>query len=110
MKELEISVQTVVQKLNKGEDMLLLDIRPLEQRKVSSIPGSIHREVYTQLVEGDDTIFDEEVWDKTIPIITFCGGGKTSLLAAALLQKKGYLAWSLQGGLQAWNQVQSQSK
>ncbi len=39
--------------LEEGRPLMLLDVRPASERAEWSIPGSIQRDVYKQLKEGD---------------------------------------------------------
>jgi glyoxylase-like metal-dependent hydrolase (beta-lactamase superfamily II)/rhodanese-related sulfurtransferase len=98
-----ISVEELQEKLNKQEKVFILDVRPLDQRIEWRIDGSAHVDAYQQLKYGDDTALDliEIPYDRTV--VTVCAAGKTSLLAANLLQRKGINAYSLEGGMKAWN-------
>lgn len=89
--------------LNSGKPVNILDIRPDQQRMEWHIPGSIHYNIYNRLQENDQSAVDSINLDKNIPIITVCAGGKLSLVAAGLLADKGYEAYSLDGGMNAWS-------
>lgn len=89
--------------LNKGKPVNILDIRPEQQRMEWYIPGSIHFNIYNRLQENDQSAVDNLYLDKNIPVITVCAGGKLSLVAAKLLADKGYEAYSLDGGMNAWS-------
>ncbi|MFZ4860754.1 MBL fold metallo-hydrolase [Sphingobacterium sp. Mn56C] len=103
MRTPEIAVLGLQQMFEDGKEVVVLDIRPQEQRAEWHIAGSVHQNVYAGLVSGDKTVFDDTTFDKDTPIVTVCAGGKTSLIAANLLNEKGYNALSLQGGMKAWN-------
>jgi rhodanese-related sulfurtransferase len=98
-----ISVAILKKWLDTGKKVSILDIRPASQRTESSITGSIHIDVYDKLKQNDSSAFDNLHLDKSVPIVTFCGGGKASMIAAAMLSLKGYDAFSLEGGLNEWN-------
>lgn len=89
--------------LETGKPVALLDVRTAEQHAEWKIPGSIHIDVYEKLKQNDPTTFDNIELDKTIPVITFCNSGRMSLTASALLQSRGYNAFSLEGGMKAWS-------
>lgn len=110
MKNQEIKVEELQQMFEDGKKVVVLDVRPIEQRSEWQIADSIHRDVYTQLVSGDTTVFDEDVFDKETPIVTVCTAGKTSLIALELLNTKGYHALSLHGGMKAWNYAWNTAK
>lgn len=99
----EITASGLQQMFEDGKEVVVLDIRPQEQREEWQIADSVHKNVYDGLVAGDKTVFDDTSFDKDTPIVTVCAGGKTSLIAAEILNEKGYNALSLQGGMKAWN-------
>lgn len=99
----EITATELQKMFEDGKEVVVLDIRPQEQREEWQIADSVHKNVYDGLVSGDKTVFDNTAFDKDTPIVTVCAGGKTSLIAAELLNGKGYNALSLQGGMKAWN-------
>ena len=87
-----------------GKEVSILDIRPIKERLFSLIPGSIHVDVYDKLKQHDASAFDDLHLDRSIPVVTFCAGGNTSLIAAEMLVQKGYNALSLEGGITKWDQ------
>lgn len=105
MKE-EITSKVLRAWLVAHKSVLILDIRPLHQREVDYIEGSLHLDVYDRLVAGDLTVFDEVNFEPSVPLVTVCAGGKLSLTAAALLRMKGFNAVSLQGGMKTWKEEQ----
>jgi rhodanese-related sulfurtransferase len=98
-----ISSATLKSWLETGKKVSIVDIRPGSQRPESPISGSIHIDVYDKLKQNDSSAFDNLYLDKLIPVVTFCGGGKASIIAAEMLALKGYDAFSLEGGLSEWN-------
>lgn len=93
------------QKLSAGEAVNIIDIRPSNERAEWFIPGSIHIDVYDKLKHNEAGVFENIQLDTSTPIVTVCGGGKTSLLAADILKQKGYNAFSLEGGMKGWSLV-----
>lgn len=89
--------------LQQGIPVSVLDIRPLTQRVETMIPGSLHINAYDQLKQNDVTALDNLHLDKSIPVVVYCAGGGLSVTAAALLQTKGYTTYTLEGGMNAWN-------
>lgn len=99
----QINLITLRHWLETGKQVYIIDIRPAKQRLKSSIPGSIHADVYDKLKLNDSSAFTNFYADKLIPLVAYCGSGKASLKAVAILTKKGYDAFSLEGGLNEWN-------
>ena len=89
--------------LENGKKVSIIDIRPAGQWQQPSITGSIHVDVYDKLKQNDSSAFENLYLDKSIPIVTFCGGGKASIIAAEMLALKGCDTFSLEGGLIKWN-------
>ncbi|MEQ9221228.1 MAG: rhodanese-like domain-containing protein [Cyclobacteriaceae bacterium] len=102
MGQREISTKTLRDWLDSGKKVNVLDVRPLNEREEWKIPGSIHVDVYSELKKNNPKTFKSMEWDKSIPVVTVCAGGKTSLIAAKMLQNSGYEAYSLQGGMRTW--------
>jgi rhodanese-related sulfurtransferase len=99
-----ISSATLKSWLETSKKVSIVDIRPGSQRSESSITESIHVEVYDKLKQNDSSAFDNLYLDKSIPVVTFCGGGEASIIAVEMLALKGYDAFSLEGGHTEWNQ------
>jgi len=98
-----ITVDELQKKLDKHEHVFILDVRPTDQRNEWKIADSVHVDAYKQLNDGDDTALDVVEVPKDATVVTVCAAGKTSVLASKLLQRKGVPAYSLKGGMKAWN-------
>jgi rhodanese-related sulfurtransferase len=93
----EISPQDAAAKLKSGE-AVIVDVRERDEWDKEHIPGAIHLSRGT--IELD---IEEKVPDSNAMIITHCGGGGRSALAAENLQKMGYKnVRSMAGGFKAW--------
>jgi phage shock protein E len=93
----EISPQEAAAKLKTGE-VIIADVREKDEWDEGHIPGAIHMSRGT--IELD---VEEKVPDTNAMIITHCGGGGRSALAAESLQKMGYKnVRSMAGGFKAW--------
>jgi glyoxylase-like metal-dependent hydrolase (beta-lactamase superfamily II)/rhodanese-related sulfurtransferase len=101
--DLSIDMETVRQWLEQGRPLTLLDVRPAEERAEWAIPGSIHVDAYHALKAGDRQALAGVALPGDAPVITICGAGKVSLIAAQQLQARGVPARSLRGGMQAWS-------
>ncbi len=98
-----IEVNTLKEWLSKDIKVTVLDIRISSDREEWKIPESIHYNVIEQLKSGDKKALDNINIDKNIPVVTVCTGGNASKIAAAVLTDKGFEAYSLKGGMKAWN-------
>jgi glyoxylase-like metal-dependent hydrolase (beta-lactamase superfamily II)/rhodanese-related sulfurtransferase len=98
-----ITSDALRQMLSSGDAVNIIDIRPANERAEWFIPGSIHVDVYDKLKQNDATAFDDIHPDASIPVVAVCAGGKTSLIAAEMLKRKGYNAYSLQDGMKGWS-------
>ena len=88
------------QKLKKGNNTVLLDVRTSLERKKSSIKGSFH----IPLPEINSKASELKKF-KDKEIICFCRTGSRSLSAAAKLKKHGFTVANLKGGMMQWNSV-----
>ncbi|HYF63549.1 MAG TPA: MBL fold metallo-hydrolase [Herpetosiphonaceae bacterium] len=98
-----IDVQTLAAWLTGKHPLMMLDVRPLGQRMEWSIHGSVHVDAHDSLWSNRPEVLDVVALPHDLPIVAICAAGKTSLLAAAYLQGRGYDALSLEGGMQAWS-------
>jgi rhodanese-related sulfurtransferase len=93
----EIRPTDAAEKL-KSSGALIVDVREQDEWDEEHIPDAIHLSRGT--LELD---IEEKVPDLNTTIITHCGGGGRSALAAESLQKMGYKnVRSLEGGFKAW--------
>jgi len=75
--------QELVQRIQREEDFLLLDVRKKNEFEEGHLPGALNLYV-GELPEH----FDHVPGDK--PIVTFCGSGQRAVIAATLLKREGY--------------------
>ena len=93
----EISPQDTAAALKRG-DTLLIDVRDADEWEKSHIPGAKNFSRGTVELE-----IEEAAPDLSTLIITHCGGGGRSALAAESLQRMGYKnVKSMAGGFKAW--------
>lgn len=102
-KELTVSAATLRRWLEEDKPVVVLDVRPQDQRAEWFIPGSIHIDAYDQIKQHHTTALDVLAISKKVPVVTVCAAGKTSEIAAAILNQKGYEVYSLEGGMKAWS-------
>ena len=98
-----IDVDTLRTWLQEGRPVTVLDIRPTRERAEWAIPGSLHIDAYDALRAHDPYALAHLALPEDMPVVTVCAAGKTSLIAAELLQARGIQAFSLDGGMKAWS-------
>ena len=96
----ETSVDEVKAKIDRGENLLLVDVREESEYARDHLPGAIH--LGKGIIERD---VEERVPDLNMPMVLYCGGGFRSALAADSLQKMGYTnVLSMDGGIRGWRE------
>ena len=96
----EISIDEVKQRLDRGEQFLLVDVREESEFAKDHLPGAIH--LGKGVIERD---IERSVPDLNTPLVLYCGGGFRSALAADNLQKMGYTrVLSMDGGIRGWRE------
>jgi glyoxylase-like metal-dependent hydrolase (beta-lactamase superfamily II) len=98
-----IKVETLQTMLAQKEPLMVLDVRPLDERAEWAIPGSLHADVYQALKAHDPEALTGLDLPADRPVVTVCGAGIASLTAARQLQARGLQALSLEGGMKAWS-------
>lgn len=97
----QTDVETVKARLDRGDDLLLIDTREDHEWAKGHIPGAIH--IGKGVIERD---IEAKVPDINREMILYCGGGFRSALAADNLQKMGYTnVISMDGGYRGWIQA-----
>lgn len=102
-KQLSVDAEKLRTWLEDKKDVVVLDVRPKEQREEWQIPGSIYIDAYQRLNANDLSVLDEVTIPENVPVVTVCAAGRTSTIAANELRKKGIEAYSLEGGMKAWS-------
>jgi rhodanese-related sulfurtransferase len=96
----EISIDEVKDKLDGGENFVLVDVREESEFAKDHLPGAIH--LGKGVIERD---IEARVPDLNTPMVLYCGGGFRSALAADSLQKMGYTSvLSMDGGVRGWRE------
>jgi rhodanese-related sulfurtransferase len=98
-----IDVETLRVWLEERRPVTILDVRPTAEWAEWAIPGSIHGDAYDALKANDPKALADVELPDDLPVVTICGAGKTSLIAAQQLQAQGIEALSLKGGMKAWS-------
>ncbi len=96
----EASVDEVKQKLDRGEKIMLVDVREESEFAKDHLPGAIH--LGKGVIERD---IEARLPDLNAALVLYCGGGFRSALAADNLQKMGYTnVISMDGGVRGWRE------
>lgn len=93
----QISVDELQDRLGKGEKIVVLDVRELQEREVSALPGSrLALPSKVRTIPLDDIPADATV-------VTYCTAGYRSGMAAVILEGRlGRPVYSLNGGIIEW--------
>ena len=96
----EVTPQDVAQMLERGEELMLVDVREREEFEQGCIPGAVH------IARGFLELRIEQLApDRKTRIVLHCAGGTRSLLAADNLRALGYRnVSSLAGGFTRWHE------
>lgn len=96
----ETTVLDVKSRLDKGEKLLLIDVREESEFATDYIPGAIH--LSKGVIERD---IELAVPGFSTEIILYCGGGFRSALSAENLARMGYSnVISMDGGIRVWRE------
>lgn len=98
-----IDTETLRAWLEKDRPVTVLDIRPQAERAEWAIPGSLHLDAYEALKAHDPEALSSLAVTPDRPVVTVCGAGKTSQIAAEQLAARGLQVYSLEGGMKAWS-------
>lgn len=97
----EITPEEVKQKMDDGDDFLLLDVREQDEWNSAHIAGADY--LGKGIIERD---IHEKVSDTNQELVLYCGGGYRSALAADNLKKMGYKdVKSMKGGFSSWTEA-----
>ena len=101
----EMSVGELQAALDAHQLLTVLDVRPAAQRAEWAIPDSRHVDAYDELWRGETASLcrTAEALPRDRPVVAVCAMGRTSLIAAQVLQQLGFSAYSLTGGMTAWS-------
>jgi rhodanese-related sulfurtransferase len=103
MAKSNIGAMTLRYMLERGERVTVVDVRKEEDRAEWFIPGSVHVEAYDALNAGDERAMEGLELPEGLPVVTVCGRGRSSAVAAEQLRRQGCEALSLDGGMKAWS-------
>lgn len=92
---LSITWEEVLKRRQAGENLVLLDVRDLDEVLASGTPASAKHMPLYRIEELAGIVLP----DMSATIVAFCESGKRSLQAVHFLRKRGYeQSYSLEGG------------
>jgi hydroxyacylglutathione hydrolase/adenylyltransferase/sulfurtransferase len=94
--EIEITADQAAKALQDG-NATVIDVREPYEREAGHIEGTQHIEL-ERLASKAETI------DRDKPVIFICRLGSRSLMAAQAFRRAGYDAYSMAGGITAWQE------
>jgi rhodanese-related sulfurtransferase len=94
--ELEVTPEWVRERHDAG-DIQLIDVRETHEWAAGRVSGARHLELQEVAAQAD-TI------DRGTPVVFYCRVGSRSAMAAHAFRRAGYDAYSMHGGLIAWDQ------
>ncbi|GAB2972839.1 hypothetical protein GCM10027049_03420 [Mucilaginibacter puniceus] len=93
----EISVQELKEKIDKGEDFQLIDVREDFEYQVSNLGG--------ELIPLGGILIETDKISKDKDVVIMCRSGKRSAAAAMQLEAQGFTnLYNLYGGILAWQE------
>jgi rhodanese-related sulfurtransferase len=94
----QTNVGEVKARMDRGETLLLIDVREESEFAKDHLPGAVH--LGKGIIERD---IEVRVPELNTEMVLYCGGGFRSALAADNLQKMGYTnVISMDGGIRGW--------
>jgi glyoxylase-like metal-dependent hydrolase (beta-lactamase superfamily II) len=98
-----VTTDTLRSWLDAGRPVTVLDVRAAADREQWAIPGSRHVDAYDALRQGEPGALAHLDLPVDRVVVTVCNAGRVSLLAADLLERRGFDVRSLDGGMKAWS-------
>lgn len=103
MSQTTIDMDGLREIFNRGQPVTVLDVRHTDQWVEWAIPGSVNADAYDALKANDPAAMTGVELPGDRPVVTICGAGVVSQLAAEQLRARGFHALSLAGGMKAWS-------
>src|SRR3712207_4950661 len=94
---IEVTTDDVQERLQRGDDVQVVDVREPYEREAGHIEGTRHIELERLSSQADTLPRDR-------PVVFHCRLGARSAMAAQAFRAAGYDAWSMAGGLQRWHE------
>jgi len=94
--DLQIAPRDVKQRLDRGDKLLLVDVRQEWEHAKCRITGAVH--VPLGAIPSRMDVFED-----ADEVVLYCHHGMRSLDAAAFLRQQGINARSMSGGIERWS-------
>lgn len=109
--EYQISPEELKSKLEAGENIEVIDIREADEYREWHIKPSNNIPIYDAVNSGRIKPLRDAAarLPKDKPIVLYCRVGETSGFSAKILQRMGFDAVSLEGGMRGWSMVASEA-
>lgn len=91
-----ITTEQLLQKLDAGEKISVIDVRESEEVATGVIPGAKHIAL-GQIESSMDQL------DKSVPHYIVCKAGGRSAMACEILEENGYDVTNIAGGMMDWD-------
>lgn len=99
-----ITVETLRERLEKGERISVLDVRAPAEHAAWSLPGALSCPASDDLAAGRaGAVKTVAILPRDRPVVVVDAHGKHAPLAAETLHERGYRALALVGGMDAWS-------
>jgi glyoxylase-like metal-dependent hydrolase (beta-lactamase superfamily II)/rhodanese-related sulfurtransferase len=102
---LQVKPDELKKRIDKGEDIYILDVRTPEEHKSWKISYDRYKDSSVIPIDALSSADSLKQIPKEKEIVTFCGHGNRSMAAAKMLSDLGYNVKSVEGGLDGWNSV-----
>ena len=94
--QLEVSVEHTAVAM-ADDSAQVVDVREPYERDAGHIAGTVHLALGELAAEAESL-------ERERPVIFYCHSGSRSLMAAAAFRQAGFEAYSMAGGIEAWEQ------
>jgi rhodanese-related sulfurtransferase len=95
--QIRIAPERLAEWLTEDPSLQVIDVREPYEHEAGHIAGTRHLEL-TKLSQGAASI------DAERPVVFYCRVGSRSTMAAGAFRRAGYDAYSMDGGLLAWDE------
>lgn len=102
----EIPAEELKERLEAGDDLCVVDIRPEEDYEAETIEGAQNLPIREALKNGNIEAVQERLDElpEDQEIVMFCDAGITSRETAKMLSEQGHNSKALDGGLNSWKE------